>query len=517
MSKMTLAAAVACLGFLSFAGLAQPPQKQMTDPASNPRKQTVEKNDALRRWPKEDVSYIITDAELKVYNALKTDEERENFIKNFWDRRDPDPDTTENEYREEYYERIQYVNEHFSSGVPGWKTDRGRMYIRWGKPDEIESHPSGGSYDEPGYGSNGSITTYPFEIWFYRNLDGPGSGVEIEFVDPTSSGEYHIAHDREEKDALVTFIGPRPAPLFERQQDSALERMRLAEGLETPPAVKFPGLEKIVNTGSGVIDNNPLDFDVRVDYFRQSENSVIAAFTIQAQNKDLTFKPGSGINTATINIFGKITAVSNKRSGIFEDSVTTNATDAALAQLKAGQSAYQKLFALSPGIYKVDLVVRDIATGNTGLRTLGFTVPRYDAAKLSTSTLVLATTLRQTKNEDAGGLFVIGDHKVIPNVSGVYKRGQDVGMYLQVYNAGTDQTTLKPDVDVDYILLKDGKEVSRTHEDWSGLSDSSQRLVLTKIFQTGTIAPGEYEVIVSVRDRVGAQKIENKAKFTVIQ
>jgi GWxTD domain-containing protein len=517
MSKMTLAAAVAYLGFLNFALVAQPPQKQPTDPTTSPRKQTVEKNDALLRWPKEDVSYIITDAELKAYNALKTDDERENFIKDFWDRRDPNPDTAENEFREEYYERIQYANEHFTSGIPGWKTDRGRMYIRWGKPDEIESHPSGGSYDEPGYASSGSITTYPFEIWFYRHLDGPGDGTEIEFVDPTGTGEYHIAHDREEKNALGIFIGPRPSPLYEHQQDTALERLRLAEGLETPPSVKFPVLEKIVNTGSGVVDNNPLDFDVRVDCFRQSENSVIAAFTVQAQNKELSFKPSGGISTATINIFGKITAISNKRSGVFEDSVTTNATDAALAQLKAGQSAYQKLIALPPGIYKVDVVVRDIATGNTGMRTLGFTVPRYDPAKLSTSTLVLASTLRQTNNGDIGGLFVIGNHKVMPNVSSVYKKGQDVGIYLQVYNAGTDQTTLKPDIDVDYILLRDGKEVSRTHEDWSGLSDLSQRLVLAKLFPTSSLAPGEYEIIVSIRDRVSPQKIENTAKFTIIQ
>ena len=120
-------------------------------------------------------------------------------------------------------------------------------------------------------------------------------------------------------------------------------------------------------------------------------------------------------------------------------------------------------------------------------------------------------------NGDVGGLFVIGNHKVMPNVSGVYKKGQDVGIYLQVYNAGTDQTTLKPDIDVDYILLRDGKELSRTHEDWSGLSDSSQRLVLAKLLPTSTAAPGEYEVIVSIRDRVSPQKIESRAKFSIIR
>ena len=515
MSKPFLSILIGFFTCLVLTASAQPPQKQPTDPTTKPRKQTVENNRALIDWADTDVAPIITNAERNAYKMLRTNEERENFIAHFWDSRDPNPDTVENEYREEYYERLEYANEHFSSGIPGWKSDRGRIYIRWGKPDEIESHPSGGSYNEPGYSD--AITTYPFEIWFYRHLDGPGDGVEVEFVDRTGTGEYRIARDQEEKNVMATVTGPRAAPLYHRQQDSQLERNERIASLETPPKVRFSTLEGIANNPSGVIDNNPLDFDVRVDYFRQSENSVIAAFSVLTQNKDLTFKQSGGLNIATVNIFGRITALSNRRSGIFEDSVVTNATNDALAQLKTGQSAYQKLIALPPGIYKVDVVVRDVAAGNTGLRSLGFTVPRYDDKKLSTSTLILASTLRSTTNADLGGIFVVGNHKVMPNISGVYKKGQDVGVYMQVYNAGVDQTTLRPAIDVDYILQKDGKEILRTREDWSGLSDSSQRLTLAKMFPTSTLAPGEYQIVVSIRDRVGSQAIENKGKFTVTQ
>ena len=145
--------------------LAQPPEKKLPDqnPSLNPRKVSPEMNKAHKKWYSEDVKYIITDAERKAFLALKTDEERENFISRFWDMRDPNPDTEENEFRGEYYERIAYANEHFSSGIPGWKTDRGRIYITWGKPDSIESRPSGGAYDRPSYEGGGSITTYPFE------------------------------------------------------------------------------------------------------------------------------------------------------------------------------------------------------------------------------------------------------------------------------------------------------------------------------------------------------------------
>ena len=143
----------------------------------------------------------------KAFKKLQTDEERERFIEEFWRRRDPDPDTDENEFKEEYYERVAYANEHFASGIPGWKTDRGRIWIMYGKPDERETHPMGGAYDRPSEEGGGSTSTYPFENWFYRYLAGVGSGVEIEFVDPTGSGEYRIARNPDEKDALLHVPG----------------------------------------------------------------------------------------------------------------------------------------------------------------------------------------------------------------------------------------------------------------------------------------------------------------------
>src|SRR5947209_4517796 len=147
---------------------AQPPDKNgkpSDNPSEKSRNVKPELKEAYKKWIDNDVAYIITPEERKAFEALQTDEERENFIENFWRRRDPDPDTEENEYRDQYYERIAYANEHYGSGVPGWKTDRGRIYITWGKPDEVESHPSGGAYSRPDYEGGGSTSTYPFEIW----------------------------------------------------------------------------------------------------------------------------------------------------------------------------------------------------------------------------------------------------------------------------------------------------------------------------------------------------------------
>lgn len=509
--------------------------KASTDISGKVRNVKPELKDVYKKWINNDVPYIITKEEKKTFLMLQTDEERENFIENFWRRRDPNPDTEENEFREEYYERIAYANEHFTSGIPGWRTDRGRVYITWGKPDSVESHPSGGAYDRPSYEGGGSTTTYPFETWFYRHLDNVGDGLEIEFVDPTGTGEYRIARDPYEKDALRTVPGAGLTTAeqlglanqadrangsmqgnYMRQQDMPFERLRIINDLSRPPVVKFSDLQASL-TDSPVIDNNPLDFDVRVDFFRQSEDRVIATFTVQADNKELAFKDSGGLQSATLNVFGRVTAVSGKRSGIFEDSVNATSTAEDLANMKDRKSVYQKAIALTPGTYKVDVVVRDVTSGNKGIRNLGFTVPRYDDKKLSTSSLILASKLRSTTESDIGQSFVIGNAKVIPNLTGVFKKGQEVGVYLQVYNAGIDQTTLRPAVDVEYILTKGGKEILRQKEDWSGLSDSGQRLTLARLLPTAAVPLGDYEIKVVTKDLVSGQIIENKDKFSVIQ
>jgi GWxTD domain-containing protein len=519
-------------------GLAQKTEKTPpVDPSTKVRTVKEEVKQVYKDWVKKDVAYIITSEEKKAFNQLKTDDERENFIENFWRRRDPNPDTEENEFREQYYERIAYANEHFASGIPGWMTDRGKIYITWGKPDSVESHPSGGSYDRPSYEGGGSTTTYPFEVWFYRHLDGVGDGIEIEFVDPTGTGEYRIATSPYEKDALLMVPGAGLTTAeqlglsnkadritgqginntYQREQDSPFRRMEIITNLQRPPQVKYGDLQELAGGGSAVIDNNPLDFQLRYDFFRQSDDRVITAFTVQADNSELVFEKVGGLETAGMNIFGRITAVSGKRSGIFEDSVSTSATSEELVEMKDKKSVYQKAVALTPGTYKVDVVVRDVRSGNKGIRSIGFTVPKYDEKKLDTSTLILASKLRTTNDADVGGMFVIGGAKVIPNLSASYKKGQEVGIYMQVYNAGIDQTTLRPAVDVQYVLTKDGKEVFTQPENWEGLSDSGQRLTLARLLPTNAMALGDYEIKIKIKDRVSGQLMEKSSKFTITQ
>lgn len=524
------------------AALAQDNKKSDQQPAdvmSRERNRKPELKKVYKDWLSEDVAYIITDEERKAFKKLATDEEREQYIEAFWRRRDPDPDTDENEYKEEYYERVAYANEHFASGIPGWKSDRGRIYIMFGKPDEKESHPSGGSYQRESYEGGGSTSTFPFEKWFYRYIEGVGSGVEIEFVDPTGSGEYRIARSPEEKDALlnipgagltlaeslglqnkadrVTFgaIGTGAYGAM-REQDNPFTRLQLLADLNRPPVVRNKEMADLLGTNS-TIEENPLNFDLGVDYFRQSDERVITAFTVQTENKDLQFQDVGGIQTARMNIFGRITAVNGRRVGVFEDVVTATATANELVDMKGRKSAYGKTVPLPPGTYRVDVVVRDVNSGATQIRRQGFTVPKYDPKQLATSTLVLATRLQSLSDQPAVGQFTIGNLKVIPNLAATYHHGDPVGIYMQVYNAGIDQTTLRPSVDVDYVVSKGGKEIGKIVEDWRGMSDAGQRLTLAKLLTTDRLTPGDYQITIHIRDRVSGQSLSPTAKFTVVQ
>jgi GWxTD domain-containing protein len=536
MSLPFLTRFVVVLCFLTIASLTPRSQQVRPNPEQQPRKIKAEPKKAFLNWIA-DVAPILTDEERAAWKKLETDEERERFIAIFWGQRDPDPDTEENEYKDEYYERLAYADEHFSSGKPGRMTDRGLIYLKFGKPDEVEPHPAGATYERPSYEGGGSTSTYPFEKWFYRNIKNISSGIEIEFVDPTGTGEFRMARNPDEKDALIHVPGAGPtlaemlgveqradriADLgsfgranYLRAQDSPFETLiRYFELQRVPPLDRSPFEATI--TGRPLVDENALSFEVQPNYFRQSDNKVLAALTIQTDNRELVFKDIGGLQTARLNIFGQVKSITDQRVGKFEDSVTTSATAAELSELKNRKSAYAKAFILEPGRYRLDVIVRDIESGAAGIQHVSLNVPRYSSDQLSASSLVLAAKLEGTAGSVAVTPFTIGTTKVIPNLSGEYSRSQPVGIYLQVYNAAIDQTTLRPAVDVEYLLLKDGKELGKQKEDWREINDVGQRLTLTRLIDTRSLSPGEYQIQVRIKDTITGQAISPSAKFTIV-
>jgi GWxTD domain-containing protein len=502
------------------------------------RKSQEEKvKSVYKKWKDEDVRWIITDEERKVFDGLKTDDEREQFIEQFWFIRDPDPDTDVNEYREDYYQRIAYANEHFTSGIPGWKTDRGRIYVMFGKADQIESHPSGGSYDRPAWEGGGTTSTYPFEIWWYRYIEGVGSDVEIEFVDPTGSGEYRIARSPDEKDALLytpnagltlseqlglTTKADRIAyggygaggnnqnALFgQRAKDNPFEKLDLLAKLSRPPKVKFNELAAAAESDLPKPSFDTLNAALSISMMRVTDTAVMTSFTVQMDNQDLVYKEVGGLPQAAINLYAKITNVSGRRAGLFEDIVTSSFTPEALAIGTQQKSAYEKNIVLPPGNYKIDLVVRDVNSGKTEVIKLGFAVPKYEEDKLSTSTMILASKIEPLNGRLPSGQFVRGSLKVMPNATGEFKQDQTLGIYMQVYNVGMDQATLRPSVDIEYLISQKGKEIMRIKEDGkNGLSSiNSRQMTLARLIPLKDFKPGFYDVQIIIKDNVLNQTI----------
>jgi len=493
-----------------------------------------------KKWMQEDVVYIITDEEKQAFKRLKTDEERQEFVEQFWMRRDPTPDTEENEYKEEHYRRIAYSNDHYASGIPGWKTDRGMIYIKYGAPDEIDSHPSGGSYERPIEEGGGETSTFPFEDWRYRYIEGVGTNVMIEFVDTTMSGEYHISLDPEEKDALLyvpgagltlseqmgmsdktqrfnrtdgTHLGTGTQPLPESMNE--FTRIENYANLMKAPVIKFKDLDAMVSSN---VKYNTLPMSVRVDYIRVTDSTVYANVMVQFKNSDLNFGTKDKIAKASINIYGRITTLTRRSVNWFEDTVTAELPAEMLQQTMNGSQIYSKRIPLAPGTYRLNVVAKDTVGNTANTYEVALNVPHYEEDQLAASSVILADQLERVPTTSIGtGQFVIRSSKVRPRINDVFKQNETMGIYTEFYNLGMDEKTKKPSGQIQYeVVNSDNKTVISQTEDLTAIPNASSFLVtVEKKLPLRSLAPGRYTLKLKIDDKLKNQSISPTAQFTV--
>jgi GWxTD domain-containing protein len=493
-----------------------------------------------KKWLNEDVIYIISPEERSAFVHLTTNEEREQFIEQFWQRRNPDPDSADNTFKEEHYRRIAYTNEHYASGIPGWKTDRGRIYIMWGPPDEIDSHPSGGSYDRPANEGGGSTSTYPFEDWRYRYLEGIGEDVNIEFVDPTMTGEFHLTMDPSEKDALTyvpgagltqmesmglasktdrfnstdgTHTAYGPGGPTEKQNE--FTRLELNSKIQQAPPVKFKDLEAVVTSR---VVKDQVKFDYRFDFLRITSDTVLVPITVQIPTRQLSFAEKEGVDSATVNLFARITTLSGRPVQTFEDTVHRDVPAALLQQSLSTSSIYQKAVPLRPGLYRLDIVLKDVNSNNVGVVNTRLAVPRFEEDKLSTSSLIIADQIQRVSAKDIGlGQFVLGDVKVRPKMDSAFLPSETMGVFLQVYNLKVDEKTHKADVSVQFRVLKDKEAEPLKKFDLTAdqIPEHGEEMTLQNVVTLGSFGPGKYKLEVAVTDNLAKQTITPVSEFTV--
>lgn len=495
-----------------------------------------------KKWLNEDVVYIITDEEKQAFKRLKTDEERQEFVEAFWRRRDPTPDTEENEFKEEHYRRIAYANDHYASGIPGWKTDRGMIYIKYGPPDEIDSHPSGGSYERPYEEGGGETSTYPFEDWRYRYIEGIGTNIVIEFVDTTMSGEYHISTDPEEKDALLYVPGAGLTLMeqmgladktqrFERTDGTHLgtgnqplpasmdefTRLEQYAKLQAPPVIKFKDLDAVVSSN---IRYNSLPMHVRADFIRVTDSTVLTSLTVQFKNNDLQYETKDNVSKATVNLYGRITSLTRKPVNWFEDTISTGGIPAEMLQKAMnGSQVYSKTIPLAPGTYRLNIVAKDVVGNTINNFEMALNVPHYDEEQLGSSSVILADVLERVPSKSIGsGPFVIRSSKVRPRVDDTFKREETMGIYTEFYNFGMDEKTKKPQGSIEYDVVNsaNNQTVLSQTEDLSSIPNASPFLVtVEKKLPLSTLAPGKYTLRLKVVDKLKNQTLTPSAAFTV--
>jgi GWxTD domain-containing protein len=513
-------------------------KEQRKEQKQKARKTLKELDSQYKQWLNEDVIYIISPEERNAFLQLDTNEEREQFIEQFWLRRSSNPDLPDNDFKEEHYRRIAYANEHFASGIPGWKTDRGRLYIMWGPADEVESHPSGGTYDRPMEEGGGSTTTYPWETWRWRYLEGIGENVIIEFVDPSGSGEYHMTMDPSEKDALLhvpgaglsllesmgmasktdrftrsdgtnlpTALGGTPASMDE------FNRLELYAKIQKPPEVKFKDLEAIVTAR---IVRDQLKFTWRTDFMKVTNDTVLVPITVQVSNGQLNFQAKDGIHSATMNVFGRVSTLTGRVVQTFEDPVSKDFPDSLFQQSLKLQSIYQKAVPLRPGLYRLDIVIKDVQSGNVGVINTRLAVPRYADEKLDASSLILADQLEHVPAKQIGtGQFVLGSTKVRPRLDSNFATSDRMGIYLQVYNLKADDKTHKSSATFQFTVKKGAEQILQFKETSEEMKQTGDQVTIERWLPLASLAPGNYSIEINATDSIANQSISKTAEFTI--
>jgi GWxTD domain-containing protein len=503
-----------------------------------------------KTWLDEDVRWIITDPEAEAFKHLSNDEERDAFIENFWERRNPSPDSPDNEFREEHYARIAYANEHFAAGRPGWMTDRGHIYIAYGKPDDIDAHPSGGNYERPIDEGGGSTSTYPFEVWHYRYIEGIGDNIDLEFVDTCQCGDYHYTIDRSEKDALkhvpnagltmseengqstkadrygsgLEELGLGPGA--DHNKDKDFDRLELSAKIMAPPPVKYQDLDEFMAT-SKILSGPPLLFDVRTDYVKVTNDMVYVPITVQIKNSDITFNTKDGVSDAKVDIEGRVSNLTHKVApgGWFGDPVEVPTPSELLPSVQKASSQYWKEIPLRPGLYKIDIVVKDMNNpDHVGRWTRSINVPKFDDDTLGHSSLILADQMEHVPSKEiGGGNFVLGDTRVRPRVSEgpmipvTFSRAQNLNFWMQVYNLGIDEKSKHNDATIQYTIVDTAtnKAVLDVQEASGKLNANADQLTLEKTMPLASLQPGQYQVTIKVNDAVTKQQTAESAKFTL--
>jgi GWxTD domain-containing protein len=446
-----------------------------------------------RTWLADDVRWIIRPEEQAAFRQLQNDEERDNFVEQFWTRRDPTPDTEENEYKDEHYRRLFYANEQFGEKVAGRLTDRGRAYARYGRPDSRESFNA----------ADGA----PIERWRYRYIEGIGQEQILEFRDECYCGDFkQVSGPSAPPGESGIAHGPRTdQPPLPRSQ------------LYKPPSVRFKDLEGIV---SHHIEMKLVPFGVRVDFANVTPFTDLVPVTISFNNRDLNWREENDKATMQVNIFGRLTTLTGRIAQTFEASVTDSVSVIQLPESYHRTHDYWKVLALRPGRYRLDLVVHDVNADKIGTWSRGIVVPGFPIDEFAASPVIMASALATPKKVFES--FVLGNSTIHPRVAAgddnfpVFRADEKIYLWFQIYGLATDAKGNHASALVEYTLVKQEKKSPAPLKlsDLEGTAAGSQITVRKEVPLWG-FEPGDYRLTIRTEDRTTHANVTQSALFRV--
>lgn len=534
------------------------------------RENKVEIPQKYLKWLNEEVVYIISSQEREVFLSLKTDEERENFIKLFWKRRDPTPETEFNEFREEHYRRIEYANKNFFEGMPGWKTDRGRIYIMFGPPDFIQTNPGGlrGFL----FGPKAETAEFPSEVWTYRYLPGiktRSQNIEFIFVNYYNTGVYKLTSSPSLANALrnistdARFVGynddPRPREGVPRnisdleaqrmaqdrvigQGDSILGQLALFSELtrsrgeileEIERANRLRKLKGIVLTKDSL---SLIKFDFIKPVFRREKEEYYIPIAIQVELSQLSFIKREEKYKDELNFY---ISILKGGTSIYEgsDRLEMNLSESTYRQLKGQTYQYHHSVSIPPGEYLLKIVLMDGNSSAVGYSEELLKLPPVEKADLLSDILIaesVKTVEQREEKINAGELdalksipklkipekinltenkapFVFQNLFVIPNVKNLVRRNGELIFFYQIYPQSVGSR-----IRIENIIEKDGKKIAM-----AGEPQIFEALDLNPInngakMRVSSFEKGEYVLRVRATEMESGKKIEKTVPFRII-
>jgi GWxTD domain-containing protein len=331
-----------------------------------------------RSWLSEDVAYIISPEERCAFLHLHTDEEREQFAEQFWNRRSIDPDSPDNEFKSEHYRRIAFANEKYAEQFPGggkidgWKMDRGRIFVLFGAPDSVvEVLPSGKESATPaGQHSEGSCRS---EKWHYQKLQriAETAGMDFDFV-ACDAGYYRLVPPQGDQAAFLDAVTRNVSRNPKRAEAQKPGNIQLDVGVVPSQKVMFKDLEAIVVTR---MVRDQVKLTHRIDFAQATQATTLARIHIQ-----IPLNPNTSEGSVQYQLFARV----SRPSGWVVDT----------SELAASQIVHDKLdpafnldahlnVPLPAGKYQLAVVAKNVKTGDVGVERTTFDVPTYAALEES--------------------------------------------------------------------------------------------------------------------------------------